>query len=255
MMKLNDLVSGKVVTMNEWLCNEIYRLKNNLKPRHFESYGELVEMIQEDPGRFQVCNTSLPPLTVNTLSPKLAASTTVSTEPFYSEKDQREDEELGGDEPIDTRMNYTNIPLTTEYPTQYTKPTLQPPVWLCKAFIDIMEYCDNTNNITYSNQPELLLKEFEELRLIVKLGNSIDVNEFRERLCSILFGKIQMTENLVHTWRMICEWVTRPPVNNHQNAVKWVNLTLGAYIAAQRYYISHRQEYPRDRHLSIAQNI
>ncbi|KAI8357359.1 hypothetical protein EDC96DRAFT_446099, partial [Choanephora cucurbitarum] len=222
MMKLNDLVSGKVVTMNEWLCNEIYRLKNNLRPRHFESYGELVEMIQEDPGRFQVCNTSLPQLTVNTLSPKPIVNTTVSTELFYSEKDQREDEEL---------------------------------VWLCKAFIDIMEYCDKTNHITYSNQPELLMKEFEELRLIVKLGNSIDVNKFRERLCGILFGKIEMTENLVHTWRMICEWVTRPPVNNHQNAVKWVNLTLGAYIAAQRYYISHHQEYPRDRHLSIAQNI
>ncbi|KAI8364616.1 hypothetical protein BD560DRAFT_425473 [Blakeslea trispora] len=251
MMKLNDLVSGKVVTMNEWLCNEIYRLKNNLRPRHFESYGELVEMIQEDPGRFQVGNASLPPSTINTLTVNPNITVDISAEPLNTEKDQSRYEELVDDDTIDSCMNFTNIPLTTEYPIQHTKPTLQPPVWLCKTFINLMEYCDKTNYVTYSNQPELLLREFEELRLIVKLGNSIDINKFRQRLCDILFGKIQMTESLVHTWRMMCEWVTRPPVNNHQNAVKWANLTLGAYIAAQRYYISHRQEYPGDKLLSV----
>ncbi|KAI8058670.1 uncharacterized protein B0P05DRAFT_478660 [Gilbertella persicaria] len=90
------------------------------------------------------------------------------------------------------------------------------------------------------NSPKSLLNQFEKLRLQVKLGHSIYVNEFREKLHDILFGRIQMTENLVHAWRLMCEWVTRPPINNHQNAVKWVDLTLGAYINAQKFYISHR---------------
>ncbi|KAI9470683.1 MAG: hypothetical protein EXX96DRAFT_365830 [Benjaminiella poitrasii] len=165
-IKLNDLITGTVVTMDEWIQNEIYRLKNNVKPRHCQNYSELADMLQEDPCRFQHNEQAVTP----------------------------------------------------------------PPAWLCQVFIELMRYCVQEHSALHA--PRLLLAEFDQLRIDVNLGKPIDLRQVRERLWSILFGQVQLTEHLVKVWKLMCEWVTQPSLHNHQLASRWLDLSLRAYLIA-----------------------
>lgn len=244
-IKLNDLISGTVVTMDEWIKNEIYRLQNNIKPRHFENYSELAEMIHEDPGRFQHHHHHLPPppltedyIHSSSSSDEEEEEEEEEVEEEYGDVDDEDDdddddrddddndnEEQDQDETIAKQQNTQLSPLQPA----------PPPSWLCRVFIELIRYCDRIT--IQDNAPKLLIHEFEKLRMDIKLGKSIHVDEFRESLLKILFGKIQMTEHLVQVWKLMCEWVTKPPLHTHQNATRWMDLTLSAYIAAQQSFI------------------
>lgn len=212
-MKLNDLINGTVVTMDEWVQNEIYRLRNNVEPRHFKDYSELVYMF-EDPSRFQVLN--MRPLNPPPPPPPELIFSSVQTD------DDDDDEDLLEMEQVHTQENHnTNIPSI-------------PPLWLCKAFIELIRYCDKLPSGTM-NEPKKLLLAFEELQYNIHSGKVIHVNQFREQLSTILFGKIQLTEHLVTVWKSICEWVTKPPIHNHHTALRWIDLTMSAYMTAQKF--------------------
>ncbi|KAF1802046.1 hypothetical protein FB192DRAFT_1325727 [Mucor lusitanicus] len=209
-IRLNDLISGTVVTMDEWIKNEIYRLQHNIKPRHFENYSELAEMLHEDPGRFQHhYHHHLPP-------------------PCLPE----EFVHSGND---DNAIYQTHQQNTQLNPLKRPAAAPSPPFWLCRVFIELMRYCDRTT--IQDNAPKLLLYEFEQLRNNLSLGKTIDIDEFRDSLSKILFGKIQMTEHLVQVWKLMCQWVTKPPLHTHQNATRWLDLTICAFIAAERLFI------------------
>lgn len=199
-MKLNDLINGTVVTLDEWVQNEIYRLRNNVEPRHFKDYSELVYMF-EDPSRFQVLNIK-PPAPP---PPELIFS--VPTD------DDDDDEDILEEPTMDQSI---------------------PPLWLCKAFIELMRYCDKLPSGTI-NGPKTLLLAFEEIQHNIHSGKVINVNQFREQLSTVLFGSIQLTEHLVTVWKSICEWVTKPPIHNHHTALRWLDLTMSAYITAQNF--------------------
>ncbi|KAG2204735.1 hypothetical protein INT46_005880 [Mucor plumbeus] len=244
-IKLNDLISGTVVTMDEWIKNEIYRLQNNIKPRHFENYSELAEMIHEDPGRFQHRHHHLPPPPLN--------EDYIHSSSSSDEEEEKEEEEYGDvnddddddddgddndDDEQDTEQQQQNQDETKAEQQNTQLNPLQPappPSWLCRVFIELIRYSDRIT--IKDNAPKLLIYEFEKLKMDIKLGKSVHVDEFREKLLKILFGEIQMTEHLVQVWKLMCEWVTKPPLHTHQNATRWIDLTLSAYIAAQRLFI------------------
>lgn len=218
-VRFNDTVEGTVVTMTEWIANELYRLQNNVRPRHCEHYEELVELIQE---------------------PKLLDSLTVPPSappplPVYNDDDEEEE----GD----------NIPAEATQTQTAVKPTS---VILCRVFIEIIRYCSRVG--TQSNHaPRLLLIEFEKLRQDKKLSNTVNPILFRENLLKILFGKIQMTEQLVKCWKYLCEWVAVSRLDQ----TTWIQMSLNGYIAAQRFILAEHyimRKYQK-RNLKIASDI
>lgn len=242
-IRLNDLISGTVVTMDEWIKNEIYRLQNNIKPRHFQNYSELAEMLHEDPGRFQHhYHHHLPP------PPPCLPEDFVHS---GSDSDEEEDEQqAGGDQQHDLNEPEEDEDEEDEEDEQdqdgqthqqntqlnpLVKSAATPPSWLCRVFFELMRYCDRI--AIQDNAPKLLLYEFEQLRITMKLGKTIHIDKFRDNLSRILFGKIQMTEHLVQVWKLMCEWVTKPPLHTHQNATRWLDLTLSAFVTAERLFI------------------
>ncbi|KAK4513953.1 uncharacterized protein ATC70_005960 [Mucor velutinosus] len=246
-IRLNDLISGTVVTMDEWIKNEIYRLQHNIKPRHCQNYSELAEMLHEDPGRFQHhYHQHLPP-PPPCLPEEFVHSGSDSDEEDYDEQqagvdsmdhDHDEDEEEDGedaDEDDKDATDQTHQQHTQLTPLVKSAATPSPPSWLCRVFIELMRYCDRIT--IQDNAPKLLLYEFQQLRINMSLGKTIDIDEFRDSLSNILFGKIQMTEHLVQVWKLMCEWVTKPPLHTHQNAIRWLDLTLCAFIAAEQLFI------------------
>lgn len=216
-VRFNDTVTGTVVTMTEWIANELYRLQNNVRPRHCEHYEELVELIQE---------------------PKLLDSLTVPPPPLAIKHDN-----IPAEAPIIPRASTTVKPST---------------VVLCRVFIEIMRYCGRVGTQS-NNAPRLLLSEFEKLRQDIKLENAVNAIAFRENLLKILFGKIQMTEQLVKCWKFLCEWVTGSPLQEEQNAAKWIEISLNGYIAAQRFvfaeHIIMRKNHQEKKNLKIATDI
>lgn len=121
-----------------------------------------------------------------------------------------------------------------------------------------MRYCGRVGTQT-NNAPRLLLSEFEKLRQDIKLENAVNAIAFRENLLKILFGKIQMTEQLVKCWKFLCEWVTGSPLQEEQNAAKWIEISLNGYIAAQRFvfaeHIIMRKNHQEKKNLKIATDI
>jgi hypothetical protein len=300
-IKINDTILGTVVTMSEWIRNELNRLQNNVRPRHCEHYSELVALIEE-PKLFESLKAEAPPLPPMFIHQDIdeeeeedeeEEDDEMDTQDDYEEEDEDGEEGDGSNDNEEEEIRHTvditreeadkdtmkgvihnidiqsdNIPVTADdataintsntATTTFTTPKLNhastltkstntnnvkkhikplPPTWLCRIFIEIMRYCGRVTSVTINNAPQLLLTEFDRLRLNVKLGKAINATEFREKLSAILFGEVQMTEHLVKCWKLMCEWVTRPPLNNHQNAMKWIEMSLSAYIAAQRVII------------------
>ncbi|KAG2199670.1 hypothetical protein INT47_005195 [Mucor saturninus] len=225
-VRFNDTVTGTVVTMTEWIANELYRLQNNVRPRHCEHYEELVELIQE---------------------PKLLDSLTVPSQPppplpVYDDED--DDEESEDSEKSD------NIPAEATKPTHAVKPST---VILCRVFIEIIRYCSRVGGPQSNHAPRLLLTEFEKLRQDKKLSNAVNPIAFRENLLKILFGKIQMTEQLVKCWKYLCEWVAVSRLDQ----TTWIEMSLNGYIAAQRFILAEHyimRKYQK-RNLKIATDI
>ncbi|OAD07905.1 hypothetical protein MUCCIDRAFT_154785 [Mucor lusitanicus CBS 277.49] len=240
-IRLNDLISGTVVTMDEWIKNEIYRLQHNIKPRHFENYSELAEMLHEDPGRFQhhyhhhLPPPCLPEEFVHSGSDSDDEEEGVDSMEQDLDQDDDDEEEEQDEQDDDNAIYQTHQQNTQLNPLKRPAAAPSPPFWLCRVFIELMRYCDRTT--IQDNAPKLLLYEFEQLRNNLSLGKTIDIDEFRDSLSKILFGKIQMTEHLVQVWKLMCQWVTKPPLHTHQNATRWLDLTICAFIAAERLFI------------------
>jgi hypothetical protein len=252
-IKLNDMIDGTVKTMDEWIKNELYRIRNNIKPRHFDDYCQLVDMVNEDMIRYKAqCepppSMALPPRFVpfalynedEDVEEKYMGEDGCDTED--EDEDSNDDEQEDTDEDEETCINQqeqyitksNNSIIPNHSNINHKQQTIQP-TWLCRAFIEIMRYCSVTKN---NQAPKLLLIEFDKLRQDIKLGKRVNVIEFRESLQKILFGKIQMTENLVKFWRLMCDWVTGPHLNSQEHALEWVNVSLNVYIAAQRLFIT-----------------
>ncbi|KAG2235815.1 hypothetical protein INT48_003927 [Thamnidium elegans] len=172
--KIKDTLNNTVVTITEWISSELYRIQNDVRPRHCENYEQLTEIIV-DTRLLEPLQVAAPPLPIH------------------------DDQEI-------------------------------------ILFVEIMRYCSRAG--TSTNAPRLFLNEFEKLCQEVKLGNTVNAITFRENLLKILFGKIQMAEQLVQCWKFACEWVTGAPLNNQKNALHWIEINLNAYIAAQRAVIN-----------------
>ncbi|KAL9537655.1 hypothetical protein MBANPS3_011579 [Mucor bainieri] len=220
-IRLNDLISGTVVTMDEWIKNEIYRLQHNIKPRHFQNYSELAEMLHEDPGRFQhhYHHHLPPPPPPSSLPDEFVHSASDSDEEEEAgtdtmeqdqhaldhdeedgdddDEDEEEEEEEEDDDNDTTDQTHQQHTQLTPLMKSAAAATPSPPSWLCRVFIELMRYCDRIT--IQDNAPKLLLYEFEQLRNNMNLGKTIRIDEFRDNLSRILFGKIQMTEHLVQT--------------------------------------------------------
>lgn len=259
-IQFNDTVTGTVVTMTEWIANELYRLQNNVRPRHCEHYEELVELIQE-PKLLDSVKVAPPPLPVyNDQEDDLEYDDDDDNDQEEENDTNRQDNIPAETDTIATKIKTNNIP--TIYKSIYNKNVKPSPstVLLCRVFIEIMRYCGRVG--TQTNAPRLLLTEFEKLRQDMKLGNTINAIAFRENLLKILFGKIQMTEHLVKCWKLLCEWVTGTPLEEHQHAMKWIEMSLKAYIAAQRFVFAehiimrkYQQEQKKNSDLKIATDI
>lgn len=262
--RINDTVSGTVVTVNEWLRNELLRLQNNIRPRHCETYDELVSFIVDPKQLDPLKAANLSP--VNNLPPPLNSSANVEEEDEMDGDDMEEcDEEIneewdeveanssGEDESeeegIDQDMQDVNSKknIPSDFPSSITfcqressSPSSQThrklSTTLCRVFLEMMRYCGKVST-TINNAPRLLLSEFDKLRQDVKNKQAINAVEFRDKLLKLLFGKIQLTEYLIKCWKFICEWVTRPPLQNQTHAMKWIEMTLSAFVAAKKLFL------------------
>jgi hypothetical protein len=221
---VNDTILGSAVKLSEWFRNELYRLQNHIQPRHCESYDELVSFIM---------NPEL-------LDPLKPTPPTVNNYHDTGEIEQQQQQEDEDDDTTDNEDdNVHNIPNNNNNSEQQKKNHQMKrdlPTTLCRVFLEMMRYCGRVGATT-NHAPRLLLSEFDKLRQDVKEKKAIHAIEFREKLSKILFGKIQMTEYLIKCWKFMCEWVTRPPLYHHDHAMKWVEMTLSAFLAARRLFL------------------
>lgn len=211
-IQLKDCISGQTVSLNEWIKHELLRIQNNIEPRHCHSYSELVQVIEE-PFRFQVnkasksshddCSAPLSHLSDN---PTFISSCAAQ---LHSLENIRK-----------SLMGDNRRQLTSTH--------------LCHAFLKLLPY-DN-----HAQSPRQLLHEFDKLRLNMKQQRPVDPFVFKEKLMSILFGKIQLTEQLVKPWQLICEWITAATEScDEKIAHQWIQLVGSIFIIAKRLY--HRK--------------
>ncbi|KAI8885824.1 hypothetical protein K501DRAFT_331683 [Backusella circina FSU 941] len=244
-IQLKDLILGTAVGLNEWISRELKRLQENQQPRHCHDYEALMEII-EDPTRFQI--HALPPgINIPPMQP-------APHRDYYDDDgedeyvDDDEEEEEYDDDDTDSINTTTTTTTTTSTNTNTTnntntttatKPSSSPPLWLCKVFAELLRYCKRASKQV--SAPKMLLNEFEKIRNDIKLGNTVDVRLFKEKLLTILFGKIQMPQHLVPAWKQMCEWVY-----TSMDEQSWLKLTLNAYTVAHKLCITeillrHRQ--------------
>ncbi|CAO3636017.1 unnamed protein product [Mucor hiemalis] len=266
--RINDTVSGTVVTVNEWLRNELLRLQNNIRPRHCETYDVLVSFIV-DPRLLEPLKAPNPcplmfTLPLNSFTSEEEDEDGDDIEEHDEENIEEWDEVEAGssdeegseeDESDDDMIDddhSKNIPIilsATSHQCQHgpNLPSFQThrklSTTLCRVFLEMMRYCGKVST-TINNAPRLLLSEFDKLRQDVKNKQAINAVEFRDKLLKLLFGKIQMTEYLIKCWKFICEWVTRPPLQNQTHARKWIEMTLSAFVAAKKLFL---KEHIHDR--------
>jgi hypothetical protein len=240
---LNDLIDGSVKPLEEWVTNEIYRLKYNIKPRHFDSHCQLVEMVQEDIRRFQAQPQFI--IYNENKDTKNEEGDDVEDEEDAEDEEDIEDEENKEQEDSDDQRNETNDKthinnqqeqnlnsrFTPNQISRHPQTLNRLHALLRYAFIEIMRYCNRHRD---SGTPKLLLIEFDKLRR----DKRMNVPEFKQNLLKIMFGKVQLTANLVKVWRLMCDWVTRLHLNSDKHATRWVYVSLHAYTAAQRIFIT-----------------
>ncbi|KAI9263913.1 hypothetical protein EDC94DRAFT_517972 [Helicostylum pulchrum] len=217
--KIKDTLTNTVVTITEWISSELYRIQNDVRPRHCENYEQLTEIIEEEEEDTDEDQEDQ------------------EDEAEEEENEEEQDEIIQEDIPVETNNNNTihNKIIPTSC-IKINNTRLKTYGFLCRVFIEIMRYCSRAG--TSTNAPRLFLNEFEKLCQEVKLGNTVNAIAFRENLLKILFGKIQMAEQLVQCWKFACEWVTGALLNTQKNALYWIEINLNAYIAAQRVVIS-----------------
>ncbi|GAA5812277.1 hypothetical protein MFLAVUS_005728 [Mucor flavus] len=254
--KIKDTLTNTVVTITEWISNELYRIQNDVRPRHCENYEQLTEIIV-DTRLLEPLRVAPPPLPIFSGQEIIRMDQddyddddddnegeededTDEDQEDEAEAEEEQDETIQEDIPVETAAATNNNTIHNKIiPTSCIKINnahLKTYGFLCRVFIEIMRYCSRAG--TSTNAPRLFLNEFEKLCQEVKLGNTVNAIAFRENLLKILFGKIQMAEQLVQCWKFACEWVTGAPLNNQKNALHWIEINLNAYIAAQRVVIS-----------------
>ncbi|CAO3692744.1 unnamed protein product [Rhizopus stolonifer] len=198
-VQLKDFISGQTISLNEWIQHELFRIQNNIEPRHCQSYSELVQVIEE-PSRFQ---THRIPLTNS-------GSAAPNALPYFFSSCAAQLHNL-------ENIRRSLIADNTKQPTSTI---------LCHAFLLLLQSCRNTRS------PRQLLYEFDKLRLAMKQKKEIDPTNFRVKLMSILFGKIQLTEQLIKPWQLICQWMA-----TSDSSQQWIQLSTGIFIIAKRLYI------------------
>lgn len=254
--RVMDTIANTVVTITEWINHELYRIQKDVKPRHCVNYEQLTAII-EDTRVLDPLRVAPPPLPIfsdqevfdyeNNDEEDEEEESDEHDDECNDNEDFEEDDEEGTEEEQDGTI-HKDIPVdvaaavdTTNYKiisTTYSKNSnldIQSFKVLCGIFVRIMRYCSRTKTM---NAPRLFLNEFEKLRLEVKLGNIVNAIIFRESLLKILFGKVQMTKQLAECWRLACKWVTVEPLNDQKNALRWIEISLNAYIAAQQVVIT-----------------
>jgi hypothetical protein len=234
-IQLKDSILGIAVGLNEWIRRELKRLQENQQPRHCHDYEALMEII-EDPTRFQI--HPLPP-GVNIPPMQSVPSRDYGQDDYEyvedddgadadDDDDDDEDEEYDDDDIDSITATNTTISNTTN---TTVKPSSSPPLWLCKAFAELLRYCKRASKQV--SAPKMLLNELEKVRNDIKLGTTVDIRSFKEKLLTILFGKIQMPQHLVPAWKQMCEWVY-----TSIDEQSWLKLTLNAYVVAQKLCIT-----------------
>ncbi|GAA5803375.1 hypothetical protein HPULCUR_008854 [Helicostylum pulchrum] len=259
--KIKDTLTNTVVTITEWISSELYRIQNDVRPRHCENYEQLTEIIV-DTRLLEPLRVAPPLLPIHADQEIIYMDQDVydddddndneeeeeeedtdedqedqEDEAEEEENEEEQDETIQEDIPVETNNNNTihNKIIPTSC-IKINNTRLKTYGFLCRVFIEIMRYCSRAG--TSTNAPRLFLNEFEKLCQEVKLGNTVNAIAFRENLLKILFGKIQMAEQLVQCWKFACEWVTGALLNTQKNALYWIEINLNAYIAAQRVVIS-----------------
>ncbi|KAI8885385.1 hypothetical protein K501DRAFT_284346 [Backusella circina FSU 941] len=212
-IQLKDHILGIAVGLTEWIQRELTRLQKNELPRHCQSYETLIEVI-DDPTRFQMSD-----------------SITNSNHNCCSDCEDDEisdNENRGSCGSLSPKKSDKNINSETQNKYKSMSP---PPIWLCRVFVDLIRYCNRgSTTIHTTSAPRLLLNEFEKLRNDKRSGKAIDVQLFKKKLLTILFGKIQLTQYLVKSWKAMCEWVSNYQIDD----IEWLELSQNAYFIAQR---------------------
>lgn len=201
-LHLKDLISGQAISPNEWIKHELIRIQNDIRPRHCQSYSELVQMIEE-PFRFEAYKASV-------------------TGPALSYKRK-------------SIMSYYILQLHNieQVRKRLVADKRQPSsVLLCRAFLGLWQH------YRCASSPRQLLYEFDKMRVDMKLQKPVHPFHFKAKLMTILLGKVKLTEKLVKPWQWICEWVTTATVDdmNEQEGAQWIQLSISIFIIAKKLY-------------------
>lgn len=115
------------------------------------------------------------------------------------------------------------------------------------ALARIVEYSqlpyDETNPSTFSS-PLRLAQAMDDLFAQRESdgGTIQDTISAQQRLFAILFGKVQLTTELYHTWKIICDWAKQLLHTHDTNWHTWMGFGLDAYSKAQ--LLNHKHNVP-----------
>ncbi|KAI9276016.1 hypothetical protein BY458DRAFT_506777 [Sporodiniella umbellata] len=198
-IQLKDFISGQTISLNEWIQQELFRIQHNIEPRHCKTYSQLVQVIEE-PFQFQAQKVPM-------ISNSSAGHNTL-THFFSSCATQLHKLE-------NIRRSLVADP--TKRPTSTN---------LCHAFLHLFQSCTNTHS------PRHLLTELDKIRVAMKQKKEISPSVFRVKLMDILFGKIQLTKQLIRPWQLVCQWMAMTDNNS-----LWIQLSTGIFVVAKKLYL------------------
>ncbi|ORY99161.1 hypothetical protein BCR43DRAFT_488834 [Syncephalastrum racemosum] len=119
---------------------------------------------------------------------------------------------------------------------------------LVRALAHIVEYSqlpyDETKPSTFSS-PHRLTQTMDDLFAQRESdgGTIQDTISAQQRLFAILFGKVQLTTDLYHTWKIICDWAKQLLHTHDPNWHTWMAFGLDAYSKAQILNHNHNHNH------------
>ncbi|KAI8144474.1 hypothetical protein BJV82DRAFT_69138 [Fennellomyces sp. T-0311] len=201
-LQLQDVTRGDSVSPQEWIARELGRIRGDVRPRHCPAYEQLLEVIDIVSRHLEQGNVQYQQQVYDTTErDRLVAKQLL----LLQQKQSDHEDKLKFDD-------------------------------LVNAFVDVVQYSERhvlINACTSEPHPVKLVRVLEDIRnRRDQDGGRIGDREWAQRqLFLILFGKVQMTSQLVQTWKVICEWAKQLVYTGDWHG--WMEFGLDAFIKAK----------------------
>ncbi|KAI9493678.1 hypothetical protein BDB00DRAFT_872148 [Zychaea mexicana] len=237
-LQLQDSTKGDTVTPQEWIARELARIRHDERPRHCPDYEGLIEVI-DDMSKFlkqqaplqQQCQQQQQRWHVNEpavpATPEAAEHDRVVAKHLLIFQQQQQEQQTG--DSMSHRSAAGNSDGGGAAALNFSD--------LVGALVLVVQYSKRHNNTTTTASdphPVKLVRVLDDIQIVRDHdgGKIKDVASAQQRLFSILFGKVQLTSQLVHTWKIICEWAKQ--LLYARNWHEWMEFGLQAFVKAKQ---------------------